>query len=477
MIDGVPAAVVLVPFEQRELDDPGELERVGPQQVFAPGDLEAQLAEQLRRVFGGTGRDEQQVVRARARPLERLAPRRFANRLDRARRRLAGPHPDQAAEADLLGLIDQRVELTPRRSVAARHRKAADHTTFGDDLFEHPELRIAEEVREVLDLEAEPQVRLVRSVPGDRFRVGNAAKRRADVPADFAADGLQHRLDHREHRLGTGKRHLEVELREFRLAIRPEILVAEAARDLEVAVHARDHQDLLEDLRRLRQRVELAGMDAARHKIVARAFGRRFREDRRLDFPESLRVEKLADAQRDAMAQPDVLLHARAPQVEVPVAEADLLGHGSLVRDRKWRRLRLGEHSDLAGEHFHLACCELRIDRVLGATLYDAGHTDDVLRPQPLRHGHQRLVVAHDDLRQAGAIADVDEGDAAKVAHAVHPPKQHRLAADIVGPKPAAGMGSGQTTELVGHRSGFCFSESRQGWRAAQSSVRPCADL
>ena len=50
--------------------------------------------------------------------------------------------------------------------------------------------------------------------------------------------------------------HLEVELRELGLAVGAQVLVAEAAGDLEVALEARDHQELLEQLRRLRQRVE-----------------------------------------------------------------------------------------------------------------------------------------------------------------------------------------------------------------------------
>ena len=68
--------------------------------------------------------------------------------------------------------------------------------------------------------------------------------------------------------------HLDVDLGELGLAVGAQVLVAEAAGDLEVAVEARDHQDLLEELRRLRQRVELARVDAAGHEVVARPFGR-----------------------------------------------------------------------------------------------------------------------------------------------------------------------------------------------------------
>ena len=70
-----------------------------------------------------------------------------------------------------------------------------------------------------------------------------------------------------------GEGHLEVDLGELGLAVGAEVFVAEAAGDLEVAVEAGDHEDLLEDLRRLRQRVELAGVDAAGDEVVARAFG------------------------------------------------------------------------------------------------------------------------------------------------------------------------------------------------------------
>ena len=54
------------------------------------------------------------------------------------------------------------------------------------------------------------------------------------------------------------ERHLDVDLGELGLAVGAQVLVAEAARDLVVALDAADHEQLLEELRRLRQRVELA---------------------------------------------------------------------------------------------------------------------------------------------------------------------------------------------------------------------------
>ena len=99
------------------------------------------------------------------------------------------------------------------------------------------------------------------------------------------------------------ERDLEVDLRELRLAIGAQVLVAEALDDLEVAIESGDHQDLLEDLRRLRQREELAGMHAARHEIVARPFGRRLGQNRRLDLEEALLVEVPADSRTPTLCR------------------------------------------------------------------------------------------------------------------------------------------------------------------------------
>jgi hypothetical protein len=50
----------------------------------------------------------------------------------------------------------------------------------------------------------------------------------------------------------------EIDLRELGLAIEAQVLVAEAAHDLEVAVEARDHDSCLKICGALGERVELA---------------------------------------------------------------------------------------------------------------------------------------------------------------------------------------------------------------------------
>ena len=85
---------------------------------------------------------------------------------------------------------------------------------------------------------------------------------------------------------------LEVELGELELAVGAQVLVAHAASDLVVAVEPADHEELLGDLRALRQHVELARVQARGNDELARALGRRGPEQRRLHLAETLRVHR-----------------------------------------------------------------------------------------------------------------------------------------------------------------------------------------
>jgi hypothetical protein len=138
------------------------------------------------------------------------------------------------------------------------------------------------------------------------------------------------------HDLGLGEeRSLDVELGEFRLAVRAQVLVAKAAHDLVVAVEARDHQQLLEDLGRLRQCKEFARVGAARHEIVARTLRSRLGEHRRLEVDEAMAIEISAHRAREPMPQPQPLGHDLAAQIEIPIAQAHLLAHLLIELERQ----------------------------------------------------------------------------------------------------------------------------------------------
>ena len=105
---------------------------------------------------------------------------------------------------------------------------------------------------------------------GGRCRSATSPRRRAAASSGSSSLGPPTALEHVgqqplvdvDHVLDADERHLDVELGEVGLAVGAQVLVAEAAGDLVVALEARDHQQLLEELRRLRQRVERPGAGA-----------------------------------------------------------------------------------------------------------------------------------------------------------------------------------------------------------------------
>ncbi len=144
--------------------------------------------------------------------------------------------------------------------------------------------------------------------------------------------------------------HLGVELHELVLAVGAQVLVAQAARDLVVAVDARHHQQLLEQLGALRQRVERARLLAAGHDELARSLGRAWHQHGGLDLDETLLFHRRADGGVYGCPEAQVALHALAADVEVAVLQASALRDlvGALAY-REGRRLRHVE--DLARQH------------------------------------------------------------------------------------------------------------------------------
>jgi hypothetical protein len=343
------------------------------------------------------------------------------------------------------------------QAIAVGHPQALDDAALGDGVVEHPEPAVAAAGRQIAQGEVEAQVGLVDAVLVHRLGVGHAPQRQRDLDAqDVLPQRRDHALDRRLEQLLGDERHLDVDLGELRLAIEAQILVAEAAHDLEVAVVARDHQELLEDLRRLGQGVEPAGVEPRRHQEVAGPAGRVLHHERGLDLEEAVGPEVVAHRLGDERARDQVLLQLRPPQVEVAVLEAQRLVGVELVLDRERRGVGLREHLEVVGPDLDRPGRQVRV-LVGAARLDDAGDADAVLGAQPgrqLDQGRRRRRRIEHDLGQALAIAQVDEHAAAVIAVAADPAGQDDPAADIGVAELAAGVRTGVALEERGHGPG-----------------------
>ncbi len=256
--------------------------------------LGAREAGELVEGLGIAGDEEGRVADLEAElGADRLGAFRAEVARDRPGAALLAFPPEDVAEARLALALRPGVHPVAERARAAARRRDRPDGVLG--LLQHPredaEAAAAEVLGDVLHHQRVAQVGLVGAVLGDRLAVGDARERigrhRLAV-GELLEQAVHDRLHGGEHVLLGGEAHLEVELVELaRRAVGPGVLVAEAGRDLEVAVEAGHHQQLLELLRRLRQRIELARMHARRHQVVARALRRRGGQDRGLELGEA----------------------------------------------------------------------------------------------------------------------------------------------------------------------------------------------
>ena len=255
VVDGCPtlvAAVELDPLEHGRVDDPDELPRVVVDEAAPLPHLEAGGCEQAERV-GASACCEEDTVSGTGARLRREAGTLVLGQVlgDRAAELtvLLHQHVRETLGATRAGPVLPGVELLACLSGSARHDDGADVVVVGARL-EHPERRVREVLGEVDELAAEAQVGTVDAVAAHRLVVRHPRDRQRHLVTDeLAPQPGDERLDQRLDVLGVAEAHLDVELGELRLPVRPEVLVAEAAGDLEVALHAGDHEQLLEQLR------------------------------------------------------------------------------------------------------------------------------------------------------------------------------------------------------------------------------------
>src|SRR5690606_34656320 len=110
---------------------------------------------------------------------------------------------------------------------------------------EYLELAFREDRRSINEIEAEAGVGTIRAVALHSIGPRDPSKRDRQVMPGLVHD-LAHDLFHHRHDvIGFDEAHLDVDLGELRLAVRAQVLVAETARDLIVALDPTHHEHLL----------------------------------------------------------------------------------------------------------------------------------------------------------------------------------------------------------------------------------------
>ena len=191
--------------------------------------------------------------------------------------------------------------------------------------------------------------------------------------------------------------------------------------DLIVTVETGNHQQLFEQLRRLRQSEEFARMNAARHEVVARAFRSGAGQHRRFNVDEALRVQVTANAHSDLVTQAQVALHGRTAQVDNAVSQANVFADVFVV-DLERRRSGSVQDFDFFGKDFDFAGNHFVVDCTFGTVAYAAGNAQNVFVAGGIGSGKCfRSVRVDNDLNDAFTVAQVDKNHTAVVTSAVYP--------------------------------------------------------
>ena len=160
----------------------------------------------------------------------------------------------------------------------------------------------------------------------------------------------------------------------------------------------------------------MAGLHTAGHQIVTRTLGGRLDEGRGLDLGEVVVAEIAADDLHDLAAQHDRLVHRGTAQIQIAVAQAQVVVDVDLVAQLKRRSLGLAQNAQLADVELDVAGGDLI---GLGGALTQLAAADDhvfALQAFGLGKNVFRRILVKNQLQNAGGIAQVGKDDAALIA-------------------------------------------------------------
>jgi hypothetical protein len=182
-------------------------------------------------------------------------------------------------------------------------------------------------------------------------------------------------------------------------------------------------------------------MNPRRHQEVARAFRRRRRQDRGLEFEKALLLHPPAHGIHDRATGHDVLMQLVSAKVEETVLKPYIFRIFLLACDRQRQLRSRTEHLDLADVDLDRPSRQFRIDRAFGAVAHLAVDPHHPFQAQFFGVLERRRIRIGHALGDAVMVAQVDEQHATMVADDVAPAGQPNRLADMALAKRAAGVG------------------------------------
>ena len=167
------------------------------------------------------------------------------------------------------------------------------------------------------------------------------------------------------------KTHFGIELHELVLAICSQVFVTQASSNLVVPVDTSNHQQLLPQLRRLRQRIKRSRLFARRNQKFTGTLWSGWHQKWSLNLNKILGFHCATNCRVDLGSNAQVLLHPLAANIEIAELEANAFIHivGTCI-DWERRRLRCIQHCELTLNQFDTTRWKVGVNRSFWSSLH-----------------------------------------------------------------------------------------------------------
>ena len=339
--------------------------------------------------------------------------------------------PLRAVALHELGVL---IDVLTRHLRLALDIQALDHTAILRACGEHAEATVLHHLGDIVEQHLKTHIRLIGAVLVHRVDPWHPHDWKFNVYiAHLLEDVLQQTLIDLDDIIDVHEAKLHIHLGELRLTIGTEVLITVAACELEVAVEAGYHEELLQELRRLRQCVEGAVVHTGRYEEVSCALRGGLDEGRGLDLEEAVLTHEAADQIGDLRSRHDALCKLRTTKVEVTILETGVLVRRDAILNREWWCLGLGKNTQCSGRNLDASCLHILVG-ILTTGTNDTGHRDYELRTELrclLKYLGTTLGLLKHDLQKAGTITKVCKDQTTLVSGALNPAHHGDFSVDI----------------------------------------------
>ena len=331
--------------------------------------------------------------------------------------------------------FNELIELTTRNVCIAFNVNAFYLATVSDNIVEYLEGAALYSFADIFQLHAKAQIRFVAAETIHSIVPGQTLERNLDVLAQRTLEDVVDQAFHElQNLVNLHEGHFHVQLGEFRLTVSTQVLITEAACNLEVTLHASYHEQLLEDLRRLRQCIELAGVYTARNEVVTSALRSGFAQHRSFDFQEMVLVKVVAHELSYFMTQNQVILHFRTTQVQITIFQTQVFVSVNTVFDIERRSFCTVQHFDIMCQHFNSTSRDIFVDGFFITQTNITNYLDNILVTDVFGSFEAAActVRVSNNLHNTAAVTQVNKNQSAMVTAFCNPAAQYNLLAGLL---------------------------------------------